>query len=118
MFNTYAIMSKVDLKVRVGNINLLLGSSDVRETDTHYFVKTNYPPCELFNQHEWKCIQTVFRKADTIVVKPNGVDEELTIGQLMANYTSLVVTATIQHGMYGTILMDDVKVTLAQPIEM
>ena len=111
MFNTSAIMSKVDLKVKVGNISLLLGSDDVRETDTHYFVTTSYPPCELFDGHKWQTAQTVFSKNDTISVRPNGIAEELTIGELMAYYTSMVVTATVQHRMYGTMSMDDVSVS-------
>jgi hypothetical protein len=110
VFNILLIMSKTDLKVKVGNINLLLKPEDVRETDTHYFVRTNYPPCELFDTHEWRNTQTVFRKSYTIRIHRNGPPEDLTIGQLMSHYTSMNVTANVQHAMYGTMSMDDVKV--------
>jgi hypothetical protein len=111
VFNILLIMSKVDLKVKVGNINLLLGTDDIRETDTHYFVKTNYPPCELFDTWEWHTMQTVFRKSYTIRVQPNGIAEEMTIGQLRSHYGSIVLTASVQHAMYGTMTMDDIKVS-------
>jgi hypothetical protein len=108
--NILLIMSKVDLKVKVGNIDLLLGPDDVRETDTHYFVKTNYPPCELFDAWKWHRVETTFRKSYTISVTPNGVTQELTIGELMSHYASIVVTASVQHAMYGTMSLDDVNV--------
>jgi hypothetical protein len=111
VFNILPIMSKVNLKVKVGNISLLLGPEDVRQTNTHYFVKTNYPPCELFDTWEWRTTQTIFRKSYTISVRPNGIPEEMTIGQLMSRYTSMVVTANVQHAMYGTMTMDDVSVS-------
>lgn len=118
VFNTQFNMSKVDLKVKVGNVSLLLKSEDVRETDTHYFVKTNYPPCELFDTHDWHCTQTVFRKTDTISYRVDNIVEEFTIGQLMSRYDSVIVTANVQHGMYGTMMMNDIKITLADPMDI
>ena len=110
VFNTSANMSKVDIKARVEGIKLFFNEAGVRKTDKQYFVKSEYPVCEMFISDVPQIKETVFYNTDEIPLKGYG-DESSNIAKLIDSGAIMTVTATIQHGMYGTMRMSDIETT-------
>lgn len=106
MFNTSAIMSKVDLKVRVNGIKLFFNKESVRKTDDNYFIKSEYPVCELFDSDAPVMRETVFFVPTEHSVTKDG---SLDISTLIENTNGLIVNAIVWHGMYGTLRMSNVE---------
>jgi hypothetical protein len=109
MFNTSAIMSKVDIKARVEGIKLFFNEGGVRKTDKQYFVKSEYPVCEMFDSDVPLMKETVFYVPDEgeDILKPPT--QSLDLASLIDSKCVLIVNATVQHCMYGTMRMRDIE---------
>jgi hypothetical protein len=110
MFNTSAIMSKVDIKARVEGIKLFFNEGGVRKTDKQYFVKSEYPVCEMFDSDVPLMKETVFYAPDEgeDILKPPT--QSFDLASLIDSKCVLIVNATVQHCMYGTMRMRDIEV--------
>lgn len=99
-------MSKVDIKVRVEGIKLFFNKESVRKTDDNYFIKSEYPVCELFDSDVPVVRETVFFVPTEDIGDKDG---SLNIPTLINNLSGVVVNATVWHGMYGTMRMSGVE---------